>query len=182
MKKGFTILELLIVIGIIAVLTTIVIITLGNTRNKANVTKVVAQIREINTATNLYITDTGKLPPTCSLNCTAQTDPYLTKPSGVTNWNGPYIRGGVWNLKHPWSGHFSLEVGDVTGDGLPDVYFFLDDDAPGTHYGDNSGIIPEEELIKIDEAIDDGNLATGNARGNGLGFQAAFGEMVILLK
>jgi len=37
-------------------------------------------------------------------------------------------------------------------------------------------------MIAIDETFDDGNLATGNVRGNGLGFGAAAGELVILVR
>lgn len=181
-ERGFTVLELLVVIAIIGILAVVVSIGIADAREKAKVANAVSQIRSMHNATALYLADTGVLPPNCSLNCTASTDPYITPPVGVPGWRGPYYPGGVWNLRHPWGGHFSVEHSDVTGDGIVDTYFFLDEDAPGTHYSDNTGFIPFSALKKIDTLVDDGNLATGNARGNGLGYDGALGEIVILFK
>ena len=46
----------------------------------------------------------------------------------------------------------------------------LDDDAPGTNYGDNSGRVPNEMLSEIDKSVDDGDTSTGEMFiGNGTG-------------
>jgi len=180
-NRGFTLLELLVVIGLIAVLAVIVVWAVQSAREKAKIAHTVTQIKEVNNATALYYSDTGVFPPNCGLTCTALTDPYITS-LGVLGWRGPYMTSGVWNLKHAWGGHFSVERSDVTGDGIVDAYFFLDEDAPGTNYSNNSGVIPTSALLKIDTMLDDGNLATGSVRGNGLGFTTAAGEIVILFR
>ena len=139
----------------------------------------IEQIKLLQNASDKYVADTKYLPPTCDLSCTSTTDPFLNA-RGIVRWKGPYLSAGVWNLTHQWDGHFGIEVGDVTGDGKVDFYIFLDEDAPGTHTNNNAGVIPESALIAIDKALDDGDLATGNVRGNGRGFSTAVGELVIL--
>lgn len=71
----------------------------------------------------------------------------------------------IWNMRHGWGGHIGLHTDlDFTGDGIPDAAFVLDDDRPGTHGGNNQGIIPVASLARIDQLLDDGNLATGIVR------------------
>lgn len=180
-KNGFTLIELLVVIAIIGILSSVVLASLNTAREKANVTKAVAQIREMRTATEMYINDTGQFPPSCDMGCTASTDPYITNVGNVSGWAGPYFPGGVWDLKTPWGGHFTVvynpNIAAVHADG-PILAFFLDDDAPGTDSNNNTGIIPTSAMQKLDAMIDDGNLSTGKARGNGP-WGTAQGELAI---
>ena len=178
-KRGFTLIELLVVIAIIGLLSSVVLASLNTAREKAKVANAVAQLRELRTVVAMYLIDTSEYPPGCDLTCTSGTDPYLNA-LGVSGWRGPYFPGGVWNLEHPWGGHFTIEYGDVTDDAQPEIYFFLDEDAPGTNSSDNTGVIPASALSAIDRAIDDGNLATGDARGNNLGYLSAAGELVFV--
>lgn len=178
-EKGFTLIELLVVIAIIGLLSSVVLASLNTAREKAKVAHAVAQIREFRTVVSTYLIDTGAYPPDCGLTCTASTDPYLNA-LGVSGWHGPYFPGGVYALAHPWGGHFTIAVYDVTGDGQEEVYFFLDDDAPGMNSNDNTGTIPTSALIAIDRTVDDGNLATGDARGDSLGYLSAVGELVFV--
>lgn len=179
-QRGFTLIELLMVIAIIGVLSSVVLATVNVAREKARIANAVAQIRQLRTVVELYVNDTGQSPPACGLSCTSSTDAYLNA-LGVTGWRGPYIAGGVWDLKHPWGGHFTIDLFDLTGDSTPDIYFFLDEDAPGTNANNNTGVIPTSSLIAIDKMLDDGNLSTGFVRGDGLGYLTAPGEMVVLL-
>ena len=103
-------------------------------------------------------------------------DPFLNS-LGVSGWSGPYFT--LWNFKHPWGGHIGFQAIDWDGDGDIDYGFIVDDDAPGTSSSNNEGTIPVESLVRIDEILDDGNLATGSVRGNGQGFGTAVGELVI---
>ena len=61
-EKGFTLLELLVVIGIIGLLASILVINLTSARRRARDTKRVADIRNIQTATEDYYGKNGKYP------------------------------------------------------------------------------------------------------------------------
>lgn len=179
-RKGFTLIELLVVISIIGLLSTVVFTSVNSARDTARVSHSAAQVREVLKAIALYIDDTGRLPPNCRIDCTQTADPFLNS-LGIAGWRGPYIATGIWNMKHGWGGHIGLHTDlDFTGDSIPDAAFVLDDDRPGTNGSDNQGIIPAASLMRLDQLLDDGNLATGTVRGNGLGFFGAAGELVIL--
>lgn len=179
--SGFTLIELLIVIAIIGTLSSVVLASLNMAREKAKISLAASQFREIERQTRIYQLDTGRMPPDCGYSCTPSNDPFLNS-LGIEGWDGPYFSG-ISSLTHPWGGHFAVRYGsDVTGDGIPDSYIFLDDDRPGSGSSDNSGVIPEDSLIRIDAILDDGVLSTGSMRANGEGYASALGEAVILIQ
>src|SRR3989338_8736347 len=53
-RKGFTLIELLVVIGIIALLSTLAVVALNNARAKARDGKRVADVKQMQTALELY--------------------------------------------------------------------------------------------------------------------------------
>lgn len=59
-KTGFTLIELLVVIAIIALLISILLPSLQNARQTANISACLANLREIGTTANYYIDDEGK--------------------------------------------------------------------------------------------------------------------------
>lgn len=61
-KKGFTLIELLVVIAIIGLLSTLAVVSLGNARAKSRDTKRVADIKQIQTALELYFADQNGYP------------------------------------------------------------------------------------------------------------------------
>ena len=61
-KRGFTLIELLVVIAIIGLLSSVVLASLNGARAKARDAQRISDIRQINTAVQLYISATGHAP------------------------------------------------------------------------------------------------------------------------
>ncbi|MBI2100671.1 MAG: prepilin-type N-terminal cleavage/methylation domain-containing protein [Candidatus Vogelbacteria bacterium] len=114
-KSGFTLIELLVVIAIISLLSSIVLASLGQARDKAKIAKVKAELVQIRTAMELFLEDKGELPPigAQTANCSAcdpivdctdlssgqdwetlmtefTTGRYMTSPIPVDPWGNPF--------------------------------------------------------------------------------------------
>jgi type II secretory pathway pseudopilin PulG len=174
LKTAVTLTELLVIISIISVLAGIVAASVNGVREQGKVASAVSTVRQLKVAISAFYADTNTLPGICDLACTASNDPLINA-NGVGGWKGPYLPGGEWNLKAPWGGHISAQNLnlDLDGDGSKDEVIKLDDDAPGSNSNDNTGAIPMDAMLKIDKALDDGNLSTGKMRGNGNSNDAA---------
>lgn len=62
-KKGFTLIELIVVIGIIALLSSIIMTSMSGAKIKAKNTGAISQIREYQTAIGLYLLENGNKYP-----------------------------------------------------------------------------------------------------------------------
>lgn len=61
-QKGFTLIELLVVISIIGLLSTLAIVSLNNARSKSRDAKRVSDIKQIQSALELYFNDANEYP------------------------------------------------------------------------------------------------------------------------
>lgn len=161
---GFTLIELLVVISIIGVLASVSLVSFDKTREGAKVTNAINDLRGIKTRTAIYLNHTNAYPSNCYASCGPSNDPFLNS-FGVSGWRGPYEP--MWDLVHPWGGGYGLITYDAYQNGTIEVLIYMDDDEPFTSFSNNQGRIPLETLLKLDEILDDGDLATGDFVGDG---------------
>ena len=95
---GYTLLELLVVMGILAVLTAVATPQLMGYFGKAKTQSAQIQIENIGTALEMYYMENGSYPST-SVGLKALVEPNPEAP----RWNGPYLKKAK-NLVDPW-GH-----------------------------------------------------------------------------
>ncbi|MDO8574966.1 MAG: prepilin-type N-terminal cleavage/methylation domain-containing protein [bacterium] len=120
-SKGFTLLELLVVIGIIGLLASILVVNLTGARRRARDTKRVADIRNLQTASEDYYGKNGKYPATMAdlvsggqipiwpLDPLAAAGTTCTANSDSCYWYASYTPGGALG---PQSYHFGASLED----------------------------------------------------------------------
>lgn len=81
-KSAFTLIELLVVIAIIGLLATISVVTLSNARGRARDVRRVADIKQVQTALELFFNDQGRYPTETEWNTGML---FSTSSDGITN-------------------------------------------------------------------------------------------------
>lgn len=89
-NKGYTIVELIVVIAILSLLVAIVMPNVMGYLQKSKAARVVLDCRAIETATNIYFVDTGEWPRLLGPNLTNK-ESYFLNNASVTGWKGPYL-------------------------------------------------------------------------------------------
>jgi general secretion pathway protein G len=121
--SGFTLLELLVVLGIVALLASFaapqVLRYLGKARSEA----ARMQINAIASALELYALDNGGFPSQ-----QAGLDALVRPPSGARTWSGPYLKKSE-GLIDPWGRAYQYKVPGRSG--AFDVFTLGRDNAPG---------------------------------------------------
>jgi len=84
-NKGFTLIELLVVISIIGILSTLAVVSLNNARVKARDAKRVSDVKQIQTALELYLSDSDGYPAGNNLEIGAAAASALSKDSGFAS-------------------------------------------------------------------------------------------------
>jgi len=140
-SRGFTLLELLIVVAIIGIIAAIAVGFLRAQTDKAKVTAVAADLRTFETGFLSYATDTGDFPPDSHLDGAYHLPPgtgvedYLP----VQRWATPTPLGGSYN----WEGPDNYSYAGVS--------VFLP-------------TAPASIFALLDKTIDDGDLSQGKFR------------------
>jgi general secretion pathway protein G len=108
--EGFTLVELLVVLGIIALLAALVAPQVIGYMGGARADSAKAQLRNIESAIELYYLDTGEYPPQ-----EPGLDALVAAPADVKNWRGPYIKKRE-GLVDPWGKRYQYRQPGEHGD------------------------------------------------------------------
>ncbi len=97
-SRGFTLLELTVVVGIIMVISTGVVSVMIGYDGRARITREASDVKGVVAALRRYYQDVGAFPLQPAV---AGNDPGLvTNVSSAANWNGPYLD--RWPKGSPW--------------------------------------------------------------------------------
>lgn len=100
LQRGFSLIEMLLVLGIIAFIATMLATNIFGARESANVKAAAAGVRKVATYVDQFYLDTGSIP--------TKIEDLLTRPSNVSNWNGPYLKES--QAKDPWGTPYVIKV------------------------------------------------------------------------
>jgi len=131
MRKGFTLIEMLVVIAIIAVLAAIVAPSAFKAVDKGKISAAVGNFKSIKTAVMAYYADTGAWPAAGAVGA------GLVATDGVSGWDGPYL--------DKWPGKGQWGAGVYT--------FGITAGPPQTRWVSLS-LVPQAAAAKIDIALD----------------------------
>lgn len=99
-QQGFSLIEMLLVLGIIAFIATMLATNIFKSKGKADVKAAQAGVRKVATAVDQFYLDSGTIP--------AKIDELVTRPGNAANWGGPYLNES--QLKDPWGTPYVIKV------------------------------------------------------------------------
>ncbi|MFH1339353.1 MAG: prepilin-type N-terminal cleavage/methylation domain-containing protein [Candidatus Omnitrophota bacterium] len=117
MKKGFTLIELMVVIAVIGILAAILLPQVGNLVEKARVTRAEGEVKNIVTAMYALLSDTGRVPGERDGGWMDDTTGRglndcrygLVCNDGYPLWEGPYLMRAIgldsWRRDYYYDGH-----------------------------------------------------------------------------
>lgn len=118
-QKGFTLVELLLVLVILGLIAGIAVPKIIGTAETAKIKSASSQISRLSMGVETFYLDTGNVPDSL-------TD-LVDEPSNVNGWNGPYVKRSI--LKDPWGEEYVFESPGNHGDF--DIYSYGPDKRQG---------------------------------------------------
>lgn len=117
-SAGFSLIELLVVLVILGMIAGLVVPNIMQRGEDARVRATQTEIQRLSMAVDEFYLDTGRAPTSLR--------ELVERPSGVSNWNGPYVNDS--NLNDPWGRpynyrypgqHRSFDIFSEGADGAP---------------------------------------------------------------
>jgi len=181
MKRGFTLIELIVVIAIIAILAAIIAPNAFKAIEKAKVSQAVSDLKTLKTAWLAFLADTGKLPtentggilPGADYaigNLKISETDLVKDVLGWTGWDGPYIEKAPnfpWGAEYRYDNDDGCYPADAVHEGV-NVYWWHNE----TDLGDNHHTAIAEKIDAIfdgDNDLNGGNFRFNLIAGQGLG-------------
>jgi general secretion pathway protein G len=124
-KKGFTLIELIVVIAIIAILAAIIAPNAFKAVEKAKISGAIEDFRSIKTGAMSFYSDAGIWPANCSTPsaCAGDAGAFVSNPNSIAGWDGPYLE--KWPQQDKWGGNYTwnntasgakFNTGNATGE------------------------------------------------------------------
>ncbi|MSU23438.1 MAG: type II secretion system protein GspG [Opitutus sp.] len=124
-RRGFTLVELLLVLVILGILAALVIPKFTGRTEQARITAAITQISSFGTALDAFEVDTGSYPRGQD-----GLQQLLIQPADTTGWRGPYLKSDI--PLDPWGHPYVYEYpGRVNANGY-DIVSMGPDGQPGT--------------------------------------------------
>lgn len=143
-RRGFTLIEILVVIAIIATLATAVVMSIGSAPDEAKVARVQSDINVMESALERYRLDMGRYPEEEEGLAVLVTEPETEEAS---DWKGPYLKR---LQKDPWKNDY---VYVVPGENNPASFDIFSYGANGEEGGEGeydaeigNWVVEEDEL------------------------------------
>jgi general secretion pathway protein G len=106
-RKGFTLIELIVVIAIIAILAAIIAPNAFKAVEKAKISGAIEDFRSIKTGAMSFYSDAGIWPANCTTPaaCAGNAGAFVSNPNNIPGWDGPYLE--KWPQQAKWGGNYT---------------------------------------------------------------------------
>lgn len=121
-QAGFSLIEMMLVLGIIAFIAAMVAQNVFKTGETAKRKQAALGVKKIASEAQAFYTDTGSLP--------SKIEDLITKPANAQNWSRQYLKPS--QAKDPWGNQFVLKSGGDYSDGFVVLSYGADGKEGGT--------------------------------------------------